>query len=143
MTDIEDTRRTAKIYFQRGFETLAKDLAASIRNQRSHAHLIDQKNFESAENVLEADAVLIQASAPKARFIGRAYAEYGGRACEVLFFDDEGKITKLDLIEPTTSFATLLGATDEKDNTAVTEQATSGVLEAGTGSKNGTDTAAD
>jgi len=129
MTDIEDTRRTAKIYFQRGFETLAKDLAASIRNQRSHAHLIDQKNFESAENVLGADAVLIQATAPNARRIGRAYSEYGGAGCEVLFFDNDGKITKLELVEPTTSFATLLGATDEKDDSAVTGKATSRVLE--------------
>jgi len=128
--ELDDGRRIAKIYFQRGFEVLAKDLAASIRNQRSHAHLIDQKNFESENNVLDCDACLIQASAPNARKIGRAYSSYGAPGTEVLFFDDEGRITKLDLVEPATSFATLLGGgTDEKADSASNEPAPDVVLE--------------
>lgn len=140
---IEDNRRTAKVYFTAGFEVLAKDLAASIRNQQSHAHLIDQKNFESEQNVLECDAVLIQATARNARKIGRAYSEFGTRGVEILFFDDEGRITKLELVEPTQSFANLLGGTDEKDDTANTEPAPAGVLGQGTGTSKdaGDDTA--
>lgn len=129
-----DGRRTAKIYFKRGSEALAKDLAASIRNQRSHAHLVDQHFFVNEENVLACDAVLIQAEAPKARLIGNLYQQFGNPGVEVVFFDNTGKITKLDLVEPATSFATMLGGNDESETAetggpADTEQPASGLLE--------------
>ena len=111
-------RRTAKIYFCRGNESLVKDMAASIRNQKSHAHLIDQQHFTGAETVLAANAVLIQADAPKARMIGRTYAEFGTPGVEVLFFDGEGKITKLELVDPEQSFAAILGSASNTDEGA-------------------------
>ncbi len=132
-----DGRRTAKIYFKRGSEALAKDLAASIRNQRSHAHLIDQHGFVNEENVLACDAVLIQAEAPKARLIGNLYQQFGNPGVEVVFFDNTGKITKLDLVEPATSFATMLGGNDEQETADAggptdAEQPTSELLEGST-----------
>jgi len=131
---IDDGRRVAKIYFKRGSEALVKDLAASIRNQKSHAHLIDQQHFTGPDTVLEANAVLIQATAPKARLIGRSYAQCGTPGTEVLFFDGEGKITQMELTEPEESFATLLGvaktdtggSNDEPENT--TERPDAGIL---------------
>lgn len=126
--DINSDRRVAKIYFTGGFESLVKDMAASIRNQKSHAHLIDQKHFRNADNVLPCHAVLIQATARNARLIGRTYQQDGVAGCEVVFFDDNGKITKLDLVEPTTSFATMLGGTDEKPTENDAEQQVNGLL---------------
>jgi len=113
--DINSDRRVAKLYFTNGFESLVKDMAAKIRNQKSHAHLIDQQFFTGPETVLPCHAVLIQATARNARFIGRTYSQHGVAGCEVVFFDDEGNITKLDLVEPETSFATMLGGSTENE----------------------------
>jgi len=108
-----DGRRIVKIYFKYGSEALAKDLAAKIRNQRSHAHLIDQQFFKDETTMVEAHAILIQASAPKARLIGRTYAEYGMQGMEIVFFDDDGNSTEMELVEPEQSLKSLLGGDNE------------------------------
>jgi hypothetical protein len=113
---LDDGKRVAKIYFNRGSEALVKDMAASVRNQRSHAHLVDQRHFTGPDTVLPTNAVLVQASAPNARLIARTYAQCGLPGTEVLFFDDAGKITQLDMVAPEQSFASILGGNTETDN---------------------------
>lgn len=80
----------AKVYFNRGHEQLAKDLAVRIRNEGNQCHLICANFFRGDQDIEEdAHAIAIQASSGKAAMIGRTYNEFN-KDVEVHFFNDEG-----------------------------------------------------
>lgn len=84
-------KATAKVYFSRGSEQLAKDLAVRIRNEGNNCHLICANHFRDDRDIEEeAHAVAIQATNGKAAMIGRTYKEFNSEV-EVHYFDDEGE----------------------------------------------------
>lgn len=63
----------AKLYFARGSDTMAKDVARRVRNEGNLCHLIYAALFEGPQHCLDCHAVIIEKGAPRAEIIARSY----------------------------------------------------------------------
>jgi len=118
------TRPTAKLYFNRGSEAVAKDLAARVRNEGNHCNLIHAHLFAGDHDVEDGtSAVAIQASAGKASQIARAYKAQLPE-CETHFFNDAGEfVDGPDQAEPAArdAFASLKAAAKQSSEPVAVE----------------------
>lgn len=94
------SKRTAKLYFKPGSESMVKDMAARIRGQHSFCHLVDMTQFQSEEDVQPCNAVLIYGTSKKAKLIATCYENFGTPGVEIMFFDDQGHVINEEHPEP-------------------------------------------
>lgn len=63
----------AKLYFSRGKESMAKDVARRVRNEGNLCHLVYAALFEGPQHCMECHAVIIEKDALRADLIARSY----------------------------------------------------------------------
>lgn len=80
----------AIIYFLPGHESVAKELAAGVRNEGNLANFVAAPHFKGLADCVKCEAILLQASYGKCKAIAATYAEHFPET-EVHWWDDEGE----------------------------------------------------